>query len=146
MLRPRTKPTNLIASINVTGFLSIMVVLFYIVIFADFGTRCDLCGNVSVDLPQAIHPVPLHKADREDAMTVAVMRDGRVFFRGDQVLLDQLSWKIREGVKDGVERKVYIRADAHARYGSVKEALDRIRDGGIENVAFLTDQRGATAP
>jgi biopolymer transport protein TolR len=146
MLSPRTKPSTLISSINVTGFLSIMVVLFYIVVFADFGTRCDLCRSESVDLPHVAHPVRLRKADRDDAMTVAIMRDGKVFFRGDQVFLDHLPAKVRQGLKDGAEKKVYIRADARAKYGTVKEALDGIRNAGIENVAFLADQRRAPTP
>ena len=69
------------------------------------------------------------------------MRDGKVFFRIDQVDPDQLSAKIRHALQTGSEKKVYIRADARAKYGTVKETLDGIRDAGIENVAFLADQK-----
>jgi biopolymer transport protein ExbD len=45
---------------------------------------------------------------------------------------------LREGVREGSERKVYLRADARAKYGEVKAVLDQIRLAGIENVAFMT--------
>jgi biopolymer transport protein ExbD len=61
----------------------------------------------------------------------------------EQVTLDQLPNKIRAGIKQGSENKIYIRADALCRYGTVKQALDAIRDAGVENVAFLADQRRA---
>lgn len=139
MLRPRTKPTNLITSINVTGFLSILIVLFSLLIVSG-SPRCDLC-RIAADLPHVSHPTALRNANREDAMTLTIMRDGKVFFRHDQVLADQLPFKIREAVQRGSEKKVYITADARARYGTVKQALDAIHDAGVENVAFLAEQR-----
>ena len=142
MLRPHTKPPSLISSINVTGFLSIIIVLFFTVLFADPGPLYMYPHHgVGIDLPKVSHPSPLRAANREDAMTVAIMRDGKVFFRRDLLRVDQLPGKIRDGLREGAEKKVYIRADARAKYGSVKEALDGMRDAGIENVAFLADQR-----
>jgi biopolymer transport protein TolR len=142
MLRPHTKPPSLISSINVTGFLSIMIVLFFTVLFANPGplTYYD-GGGVTIDLPKAKHSVRLKKFNREDAIAISIMRDGKVFFRTDHVYPDELPAKIRQALQQGAERKVYIKADARAQYGSVKEALDAIRDASIENVAFLADQR-----
>jgi biopolymer transport protein TolR len=147
MLNPRTKPSNLISSINVTGFLSIMIVLFLTVLFADRGPLyMHPHHGVGIDLPKVGHPSPLRAANREDAMTVAIMRDGKVFFRQNRLSVDQLPGKIRDGLREGAEKKVYIRADARAKYGRVKEALDGIRDAGIENVAFLADQKRSPTP
>jgi biopolymer transport protein ExbD len=39
-----------------------------------------------------------------------------------------------------VERKVYIRADGRAWYGTVKEVLDGVRAAGVEKVGFLLEQ------
>src|SRR5579864_316440 len=126
MLSPHTKPTSLISSINVTGgFLSIMIVLFFTVFFADPGPLyMHPHRGVGIDLPKVSHPSLMRTANREDAMTVAIMRDGKVFFRRNQVSVDQLQDKIRDGLREGSEKKVYIRADARAKYGTVKEALD----------------------
>jgi biopolymer transport protein ExbD len=52
-------------------------------------------------------------------MTVVVTRDGRLFFRSDQITSDMLPEKIANHLKDpSVERKVYIKADAQREVGS----------------------------
>jgi biopolymer transport protein ExbD len=83
----------------------------------------------------------MHAADREDAMLIAIQRDDRVFFRTDPVRLSDLPGRIRESVSHGAERRVYIRADARAKYAWVAEVLDSVHTGGIEKVGFLVNQR-----
>jgi len=80
-------------------------------------------------------------AERADALMVAVFRDGTVFFSTEKVRPNGLKDKIRERLKQGAERKVYIKADARVHYGAVVEVLDGVRDAGIQNVAFIVDQR-----
>ena len=81
-------------------------------------------------------------ADREDAMVIAVMRDGVVYFGSDRISPRQLPSKILDRLRDHtVEPRVYIRADRRVFYFNVKEALDGLRSAGIERVAFLVDQR-----
>jgi biopolymer transport protein TolR len=84
-------------------------------------------------------------ADREDALMVGIMRDGKVFFRADQITIEELPARIREGVSQGAERKVYVKADARAKYASVAEVLDGVHDAGIENIGFIVDQRRPSA-
>jgi len=77
------------------------------------------------------------RAVREDALTVGVTRDGKVYFRNVPISAEDLPDQIREGLRSGAEKKVYFRADARARYGDVKQVLIEIRRAGIENVCFL---------
>jgi biopolymer transport protein ExbD len=54
---------------------------------------------------------------------------------------------IADRVKDkSIERKIYIRADARARWGTVKVVLDGVRAAGILRVAFLVDSRRSPIP
>jgi biopolymer transport protein TolR len=99
-----------------------------------------------VDLPHVGHPVSMAHADREDAILIAVTRDDKIFFRADKVSLDQLPAKIRESLNQGSEKKVYIRADARAKYVWVAEVLDNVRSTGVERIGFLVDQRRPPAP
>ncbi|PYX69433.1 MAG: hypothetical protein DMG72_20870 [Acidobacteria bacterium] len=80
-------------------------------------------------------------ANREDVLVVAIFRDGKVFFGRDLIMPDQLPFEIREAVSRGAERKVYIRAEARVRYGTVLQVLDGVRSAGVENVGFLVEQR-----
>ncbi len=78
---------------------------------------------------------------REDAMKVAIFRDGSVYFGTDRVDVANLQQKIVERLKDrDVERKVYIRADKRTRWCVVKSALDCVRSAGILRVAFIVNQ------
>ena len=67
-------------------------------------------------------------------------RDGKIYFRNVPISAKNLPDKIREGLKNGAEKKVYLRADARARYGDVKQALIEIRQTGIDNVCFLAEK------
>jgi biopolymer transport protein TolR len=87
------------------------------------------------------HPVLLPGANREDALIVSITRDGRVIFGAERIRIIDLSLRIVDLLKDrGVERKLYVRADARAKWGLIKEVLNQARAAGIENVAFLVDQ------
>ncbi len=95
----------------------------------------------SYDLPKVGHPIPMPRANREDALLVTVMRDGMIYFQNSRVVPDNLPAMIRDGVNRGAEQKVYIRADARARYGTVAAVLDAVHAGGVEKVTFLVGQR-----
>jgi biopolymer transport protein ExbD len=101
---------------------------------------------VPVDIPKATHPISMRGADREDAMIVAITSDDKVFFRGDIIWPNQLPARIRESVKHGSESKVYIGADAHAKYEWVAEVLDDVRSTGIEKIGFLVNERPTSMP
>jgi biopolymer transport protein TolR len=117
--------------------LAVMFVLMYADAIASMSCHC-----VTVDIPRVFHAIPMPRANREDALLVAVFRDGSVYFGTDKVRSEGLSSKISERLRDrSVERKIYIKADAHARLGMVKGVLDAVQSTGIEKVGFLVDER-----
>lgn len=139
-LRRRGRRSNeLICYINVTGLVSVMLAL--VVMFMVFRVLERPSHGVFVDLAKVSSPKALDKADAEDALMIGVMRDGRIFFRTHALALEQLPTNLREAISQGAEKKVYIRADARARYGDVKSVLDAVRASGVENIAFLVDER-----
>ena len=125
-----------------TAFASVMVFLLALMMFVTPSTH----HGVGVDLPRANRPVNMRDANREDAVLVAIMRDGKVFFGDEHVTAEQLTDKIRERLSHHTERKVFIRADARARYGTVSAVLDDIRAAGILRIAILVDQRKVSPP
>ena len=78
------------SNINVTPMVDVMLVLLII-----FMVITPMLNNkVNVDLPTAAAAVVMENANKEDAITVAVTRDGRAYLGGDQVSLDELGPKI----------------------------------------------------
>jgi biopolymer transport protein ExbD/biopolymer transport protein TolR len=72
------------------------------------------------------------------------MRDGKVFFGNDAIPVDQLTSKVKDRLANRVDKRVYIRADARARFGAVVEVVDNVRSAGVDQLGLLTDQRKET--
>jgi len=79
-------------------------------------------------------------AVREDAQVVCIFRDGAVFYGNTRMNAIDLPDRIRESLKKGAERKIYIRADARAKYSDIERVLDEIRKTGIQNVSFFMEK------
>lgn len=127
--------------INVAGLASVMFILAIAMMFYVSAHKPHY-SDVSVDLPQASDPVVLANEARDDAMHVAVTREGDVFFNRDVIKsMDSFPGLMREQVRLGSEKKVYIRADAHARYRTVKDVIEAVHSAGLEQIAFLADER-----
>jgi biopolymer transport protein TolR len=78
-------------------------------------------------------------AVREDAIVLAIARDGRVFQRTSQIEGDEIAERIRDRVGSGSERKVYLQADARAKTGDVNTVVNEIQGSGVTHIAILTD-------
>jgi biopolymer transport protein TolR len=138
--KSRTSP-RLFCDFNTLQFASVMAMVLFVLLLIFMTVPTHHYG-VSADLPRVWHPVSMPGALRDDAMKVSILRDGQVYFCNDRVWSDDLGRRIQDRLKDrSVERKVYITADARARYGTVKAVLDSVRSAGILRVAFLADQR-----
>jgi biopolymer transport protein TolR len=135
--RPRAMPR--ICRIDVTAFAAVMFAL--VAMFLLPAMMIVDHRGAGVDLPKVGHPIPMPLALREDAPMVAVLRDGSIWFGTDRLMADQLPSKIREALSRGAERRIYLRADARARYGGVAKALNYVQASGVENVVILAEQR-----
>ena len=139
MALPR-RQMNVTSDINVTPMVDVMLVL--LIIFMVITPM--LQKGVSVELAQTDNPVKMTDADKEDALLVAVMRDGTIFFGSDKVNADQLNERVKDRLATRTDKRVFIKADARAKYGSVVEVVDNIRSAGVDQVGLLTEQRKAT--
>jgi biopolymer transport protein ExbD len=126
----------------VAAWASVEVVLLFVMMVAVHPEH----GNWSVDLPYARNYAPEPAARREDAMYVAVGRDGTVHFRGMRVAPDDLPGLIRAALQAGSEKKIYIYADARGRNAEVEMVIDQIRLAGIERVAFVVEKSRVAKP
>lgn len=93
-----------------------------------------------VDWPLVRHGTTQAAAVREDAICISVTRDGSVYFRDMRVLIEELPRAIRQAVRDGAERKVYLAVDARSKYGDTKAVVDKVREAGIHEITFLAER------
>ena len=129
------KRNVLLSGIDVWALVGILLVLLII-----FMVNVPAYHGISVDRATAVHSTPMPSATREDAMRILVTRDGRIYFGNHAVATEDLPDEIRERVRNGAERKIYLAVDARAKYGDAEKVLDQIRVSGIRDVSFLTQQ------
>ena len=124
------------SNINVTPMVDVMLVLLII-----FMVITPMLNNkVNVTLPQANAAIVMENANKEDAITVAVTRDGKAYLGGDVVNVDDLGAKITDKLTNKTDKEVYLRADIRANYGKVMDVVDQIRAAGVSNLGLLTEK------
>jgi len=139
--KPRPRPSRLLNGIDFWAFLSVELVLLMIFMVSGPSPHAN---TSPVDLALSEHATPMPGALREDAMLVAVTRDGNIFFGMYQIQSGDLPLAIRDCVRQGSERKVYLKVDARAKYVDAVLAIDQICLAGIQNVGIITSQRQPT--
>ncbi|HEX5230119.1 MAG TPA: biopolymer transporter ExbD [Bryobacteraceae bacterium] len=128
-----------VADINVTPMVDVMLVL--LIIFMVITPM--LTHGVSVDLVKTQNPITMQAADKEDAILISVTRNGGVFLSpGNQHLSgpDQLPERVRDLLTNRVDKTVYIKADARARYEVVEDVVDNLRAGGATELGLITEE------
>ncbi len=141
----RNEGSKVNSNINVTPMVDVMLVL--LIIFMVITPM--LQKGVTVDLAQTVNPKLMPDAEKEDALIVAVMKDGSIFFDTQRVAPEELTQKVRDRLdrmNSKTSKEVYVKADARARYKSVVDVVDNVRAAGVDTLGLLTDQKKGTGP
>ena len=130
------------SNINVTPMVDVMLVL--LIIFMVITPM--LQNKVHLDMATVENTTNMPDADKEDAVVVAVTRDGSVFLGQNHVDVSQLGALVRDKLADKTSKMIYVRADARAQYKTVEDAIDAVRAVGVDDVGLLTAKREADTP
>ncbi len=130
------KKIGVVADINVTPMVDVMLVL--LIIFMVITPM--LQKGVSVEYAKTHNPRKMQDAEKEDAVLIAVTRDGSVFLGSTKVPAAELSPKVKDMLANKVDKTVYIKSDARAKYKDVVEVVDNVRAAGVDNVGLLTEK------
>ena len=134
----RNESRKVNSNINVTPMVDVMLVL--LIIFMVITPM--LQNKVVIDMVAVVNPVAMPDADKEDAIVVAITRNGDVFLGQNKSSIDVLGGQVREKMIDNPGNKtIYVRADARAEYLAVENALDAVRTAGVEDVGLLMQKR-----
>ena len=132
------KAPPVVSEINVTPMVDVMLVL--LIIFMVITPM--LSKGVNVNMVKTHNPIKMVEADKEDAILVAVTRDGKVFLSpGNSLTLpEQLGPKVKDLQQNRQDKTVYLKADARARFSSVTDVIDNLRTAGVDSLGLLTEQ------
>lgn len=134
--KQRRRSSQLYCRIDVTGFLSIQLVLLYM--FIINSSNYVHPHHLTVNRVPAAHSRAVEEAEREDALIVAVVRDGKVFFDRQQMSVEELPERIDARIQQRSPRTVFIDADARVHYRQVMAVLDAVRQTKANRLVFLT--------
>src|SRR6267154_2002414 len=141
-LNKRNEGAKVNSDINVTPMVDVMLVL--LIIFMVVTPM--LQHGQPVDMAQVNNPAPMPDADKEDALLVAVTRDNKVFFGTDPIQPADLTQKIKDKLASKTDKRVFIKADARAKFGWVVEVVDDGRSAGVDQLGLLIDQKKTPGP
>jgi biopolymer transport protein ExbD len=124
------------SDINVTPMADVMLVL--LIIFMVVTPM--LQKGQSVELAKTRNPIDMKEADRDDAILVAVTRDGKFYLGQNLVKIDDLGAKVNDLLASKLDKKVFVKSDSRAKYGDVVQVVDNIRNAGVDQVGLLTER------
>ena len=136
-LAKRNEGAKVSSEINVTPMVDVMLVL--LIIFMVITPM--LQNKVAVDMAKVDNPTAMPDADKEDAIVVAITRDGAVFLGQNKVAVSELGPQVRDKLADKPGKTIFIRADARAQFRAVEDAIDAVRTAGVDDVGLLTQKR-----
>jgi len=133
----KKKAPQPVADINVTPMVDVMLVL--LIIFMVITPL--LTKGTPVDLVRTKNPIQMQAADKEDAILIAVTRNGGVFLSpgNTRMTADQLPEKVRDLLTNKVDKTVFIKADARAQYKAVEDVVDNLRASGVDQIGLITE-------
>jgi len=128
---------QVVSEINVTPMVDVMLVLLIIfIVITPLLTK-----GQTVEFVKAKNQIAMQNADKEDAILISVTRDGRSFLSpgNKQVTVDELPTKVQDLLTNKLDKTVYIRADARAKYQAVEDVVDNLRAAGVDQIGLITE-------
>jgi biopolymer transport protein ExbD len=141
--KPKAPP--IMAAPNVIPMADIMLVL--LIIFMVVTPM--LQKGVSVDMAKADNAQDMKDADKDDAIIIAVTRDGNLYLGSTKIQLDEITGKVKDLISNRLDKTVFVRSDSRAKYGDVVKAVDEVRSAGVDHLGLLTEKirgKGTTNP
>ncbi len=135
--RGRGRRSALMAEINVTPFVDVMLVLLIVFMVA----APLLTVGVPIDLPES--QAKSMDQDREP-LTVSVNDKGQVFLQNTEIAVEDLVPKLKAIGKGGTDERIYVRGDRKVDYGTVMRVMGRLSAAGHRRVALVTEVEQGT--
>ena len=126
---------DIIADINVTPFVDVVLVL--LVIFMATSVYI-VKASMEVDLPKAASAGQAV----ESTINVVITQEGEIFLNGETIDPEKLKERVESEVAKDPKTQAVIAADKRVPYGEVTAVLDAVKLGGVKSFA-LNFERGS---
>jgi biopolymer transport protein TolR len=130
---------GLMAEINVTPMIDVMLVL--LVIFMVAAPLMTV--SVPVDLPKTKAAA---STQAEEPLVVSLNAKGKLFLQESELDQAALIGRLRAITKEKPDTRIFVRGDRTIAYGKIMEVLGVLQQAGFTKVALLAQLPDAAAP
>ncbi len=123
---------GMMAEINVTPFVDVMLVLLIIFMV----TAPMMTTGLEVELPRADAPALSQKEDNQ--MYLGITKDGMYLINDSEFTADELEVKLAAIAKANPDQDVFLQADAEVPYEKVAQLMAAATAAGIPRVGLVT--------
>jgi biopolymer transport protein ExbD len=123
---------GLMAEINMTPFVDVMLVLLIIFIV----TLPVIQHSVKIELPKATSSASNSKPE---TIQVSIDAKGQIFWNKTQVTLDEYIVKAKQAASQEPVPDINLRADKRVMYDAVAQVLSASKRNGLTKLGFVTE-------
>ncbi|MCG6534834.1 MAG: biopolymer transporter ExbD [Syntrophales bacterium] len=130
--RKRNSGSKLLAEINVTPLVDVVLVL--LIIFMVTAPMLQM--GIDVNLPR----VKSKSIDvTEEKLVLTINSAKEIFINKNKVAVTGLSAKLENIFANRIDREVFMRADKNVPYGFVVEVMSEVRKAGVDRLGMITE-------
>lgn len=137
--RTSRRHVRLVAEINVTPFVDVMLVL--LVIF--MVTAPLMTSAVEVDLPKT---QAAQATGQDEPLIVSLNAAGKIFLQETEMEPGALVPRLQAITQNKPEQRIFVRADKSLPYGQVMEVMGTLSAAGFSKVALVSETPGGSQP
>ena len=133
--RSRRRAAPVMAEINVTPMVDVMLVLLIIFMVA----APLLTVGVPIDLPQT--QASAVNQDNKEPITLSVNGKGQIYLGDSEIKYEDLVPKLQAvtQARGGFDERIFVRGDKSANYGQIMRVMGRLSGAGFKKVALVTE-------
>ncbi|MFZ0430382.1 MAG: biopolymer transporter ExbD [Acidobacteriota bacterium] len=124
------------ASINITPYIDILLVLLIIFMVIQPTMQYDLRARVPEKMPEDI---PQDVIIKSDAIVITVAANGALEINQEPVTLDRLGARLFEIYSARANKNMFIQADKDLPFGDVIRVIDIAKGAGVGDVGLMNE-------
>ncbi len=133
--RSARRRARLVADINVTPFVDVMLVL--LVIF--MVTAPLLTAAVPVDLPQT---QAAQASGQDEPLVITINAEGKTYLQETEYDTDALIARLHAIMENKADQRIFVRGDKSLAYGKIMDVMGALSAGGFAKVALVAEVPG----
>jgi biopolymer transport protein ExbD len=131
----RRRVSSSLSEINVVPLVDVMLVLLIIFMV----TAPMMQRGIDVNLPVSRRAQPITDERLYVTVPLSFRKDQRVLLGDEAINVNVLHERIRQALLTRTDKDVFLRGDGAIQVQELVSVMDRLKDGGVEKVAIVSD-------